>query len=160
MPAWPGCYIRTDKGVRRLMNYELARGQGTPKAWMKDVYPRGQMVCHSVAVHVFEYVRTLLTRNEEVAALDPIPMNETASSSGKPPSTNSPFVWRPPDLSKDSAWTKKEPDGCGYRVSRARTNHQTGNEDLTPSPGELRLRRAPPIKTTIDMVGVPRGIVG
>jgi hypothetical protein len=145
MPAWPGCYIRTDKG-------DLARGQGTPKAWMKDVYPRGQMVRHSVAVHVFEYVSTVLTRNEEVAALDPIPMNETASSSGKPPSTNSPFVWRPLDLSEDSAWTKKrleklmavaigflEPRPIIKQGMRILRRHRENYDSVGPRPSKLQL---------------------
>jgi hypothetical protein len=119
---------------------------------MKDVYPRGQMVRHSVAVHVFEYVSTVLTRNEEVAALDPIPMNETASSSGKPPSTNSPFVWRPLDLSEDSAWTKKrleklmavaigflEPRPIIKQGMRILRRHRENYDSVGPRPSKLQL---------------------
>ena len=33
MPETPGRWIRTEKGIRRLLTEEVARGLGIPKSW-------------------------------------------------------------------------------------------------------------------------------
>jgi hypothetical protein len=43
MPYIPGSLIETSRGVRRVLNDEIARGLGVPKTWLGEVYPSGQL---------------------------------------------------------------------------------------------------------------------
>jgi hypothetical protein len=60
MPAWPGSLIETSRGVRRMLNDELARGLGVPKAWLGEAYPRPNTVRHTIAVYILEDLSELL----------------------------------------------------------------------------------------------------
>jgi len=53
MPFIPGSLISTPRGTRRLLNDEIARGLGVPKKWLEEVYPTGQLVRRTVALHIF-----------------------------------------------------------------------------------------------------------
>jgi hypothetical protein len=64
MPACPGRVIETPKGRRRLLNDELARGQGTPKSWLGAAYPRFESVRKTVPVHILEYLSALLVSED------------------------------------------------------------------------------------------------
>jgi hypothetical protein len=61
MPAWPGDLIETVKGVRRLLNDELAKGQGMPNTWTRDQYPPSDLVRRTPAVHILEFLSEGLT---------------------------------------------------------------------------------------------------
>jgi hypothetical protein len=50
MPAQPGTFIRTDRGIRRLLHDELCNGLGVPKPWVLE-YPDGKTVRRTVALH-------------------------------------------------------------------------------------------------------------
>jgi hypothetical protein len=71
MPSQPGSIICTSKGVRRLLNDELAKGLGVPKMWLQDTYPNGRSVRNIVALHVLEALMPLLIRITEHAPLPP-----------------------------------------------------------------------------------------
>jgi hypothetical protein len=107
MPAYTGQLITTPRGTRRLRNDELARGQGVPKSWMGERYPRSKLVNRTVPVHILEYVGSMLT--------EPVPADEPEED---PPvmiprcftldfDPVKPFHWHPPDVSENSEWTKQ-----------------------------------------------------
>jgi hypothetical protein len=54
MPAKPGSFIRTRKGIRGLLNDELAKGLGVPKSWLGDFYPSGKAVASTVPLHLLK----------------------------------------------------------------------------------------------------------
>jgi hypothetical protein len=68
MPAQPGSFIQTDRGVRRLLHDELCNGLGVPKPWVLE-YPDGRTVRRTIALHLLEYLTPLL-----VHANTPIPV--------------------------------------------------------------------------------------
>jgi hypothetical protein len=104
MPAWPGSLIETQRGVRRLLNDELARGQGTPKAWLGEHYPRGSVVRKTVAVHLFEYLSDLIVAGD--AEIPPLIERPDDDSTEATNFDEPPFSWVPPDLSPTSDWTR------------------------------------------------------
>lgn len=53
MPFIPGSLISTPRGTRRILNDEIARGLGVPKKWLGEVYPTGQLIRRTVALHIF-----------------------------------------------------------------------------------------------------------
>ena len=109
MPVQPGSFIRTDKGVRRLLHDELATGLGLAKAWQKE-YPSGHLVRKTVALHLFEYLTPLLLQPQvptissqlpEVGTMDDVaPISECESVGDYVV-----FQWRPPDLRPGSGWS-------------------------------------------------------
>jgi hypothetical protein len=105
MPAGPGRSIETQKGVRRLLNDELARGPGTPKSWLGAHYPRGSVVRKTVAVHLLEYLSDrLVTESSDIPPRTErheyvLPTDDTKTE-------YPPYSWVPPDLSPTSDWTR------------------------------------------------------
>jgi hypothetical protein len=49
----PGSLILIPRGTRRILNDEIARGLGVPKKWLGEVYPTGQLIRRTVALHIF-----------------------------------------------------------------------------------------------------------
>jgi hypothetical protein len=54
MPPWAGSWIRTPKGVRRLLADELARGLGLPKAWGDLESLPGGLISNTTGLHIWE----------------------------------------------------------------------------------------------------------
>jgi hypothetical protein len=54
MPPIAGSFINTPKGIRRLLNDELAKGLGMPKTWLEDNYPDGASLKTTVALHILK----------------------------------------------------------------------------------------------------------
>jgi hypothetical protein len=104
MPAWPGSWIDTPRGVRRLLNDELSKGQGTPKAWLGEHYPHGSVVRKTVAVHILEYLSDTLVQNSPVVQITPEMLEPRPDCVDA--AEEVPFSWVPPDLSPTSDWTK------------------------------------------------------
>ena len=111
MPAQPGAFINTDRGVRRLLHDELATGLGLPKAWRKE-YPPGHLVRKTVALHLFEYLTPLLLLPRTPAALPGLPEVAPADdvspiSACKAGGDYVIFEWHPPDIRPGSDWNAK-----------------------------------------------------
>jgi hypothetical protein len=74
MPAHAGSYIRTKKGIRRLLHDELAKGLGVPSTWLDKQYPDGRLMEQSIGVHIFEYLTPALQekpiQNHELTGMD------------------------------------------------------------------------------------------
>jgi hypothetical protein len=112
--------IVTERGTRRLMNDELARGQGTPKSWLGDQYPKGKMVRQTIAVHLLEYLSPLLTRprvNREDGKPHPTPKVQDRQAPDIAPG-QIPFEWKPPDLSSESAWNRTRIENLIHAAQR------------------------------------------
>jgi hypothetical protein len=62
MRARPGSFIQTDRGTRRLLHDELAKGLGAPKNWIGDRYPDGRTLQPTVALHILENLSPLLQK--------------------------------------------------------------------------------------------------
>jgi hypothetical protein len=115
MPARPGSFIRTDRGMRRLLHDELAKGLGTPKIWIGDCYRNGGTLQHTVALHILESLSPLLYTEDVGASLNPQdPHNPAYFVSEPPPKNAAAFDWRPPDLSPQGAWYKARVEDLLY----------------------------------------------
>jgi hypothetical protein len=104
MPAWPGTVIDTPKRLCRLLNDELARGQGTPKDWLGGAYPRSETVRSTVSVHLLEYLSDFMVSGLDSTTISSESLEdkfEIDSDDDHPP-----FSWKPQDLAPRSAWTK------------------------------------------------------
>jgi hypothetical protein len=106
MPAWPGRLIETPKGVRRILNDEVALGQGVPKSWLSDHYPRGSTVRKTVALHLLEYLSGWLVMSSNDDAMATTVGSDDATTDTKDDQQTQ-FTWTPPDLSPRSAWARE-----------------------------------------------------
>jgi hypothetical protein len=105
MPSWPGALVHTPKGTRRLLNDELARGQGTPKAWLEDVYPHSKTVRRTHAVHLLEYLGQLFLNKKLTSPAHP---GTSRPPRKTPPQTkHESLVWKLPDFGPTSEWTRE-----------------------------------------------------
>jgi hypothetical protein len=104
MPAWPGSLIDTVKGVRRILNDELAKGQGMPTGWTGGQYPASNTTRRTPAVHILEYLSGALTSPPAAQVLEPTDDDDAESIPDLIPRHET-FTWKPPDLSPTSAWT-------------------------------------------------------
>jgi hypothetical protein len=104
MPAKPGSWISTSKGVRRLLNDEIAKGLGVPKAWLGEIYPSSKAVANTISLHLLEGLTSSFVVDEPTVTAEP--------PTGLPPPAQEPqklssFQWTPPDLTKDQAWYRE-----------------------------------------------------
>jgi hypothetical protein len=106
MHARPGSFIRTVRGMRRLLHDELAKGLGAPKTWIGDCYPDGGTLQHTVTLHILESLSPLLHTEDIGACPDPQDPDHPAYFVSEPPPNAEAFDWRPPDLSPQGAWYK------------------------------------------------------
>jgi hypothetical protein len=106
MPYIPGSVIETSRGVRRILNDGIARGLGVLKTWLGEVYPSGQLVRRTVALHVFEALVPLLT--EQSMKTTDAPQHETPNHAfSSPDAASKQFSWKPrPYLLR---WTGQKP---------------------------------------------------
>jgi hypothetical protein len=104
MPAWPGKIIDTARGLSRLLNDELARGQGAPKAWLGATYPRPETVRMTVPVHILEYLSHVLV--SDTASVEEPTTSPDAGPSMTADDEHTPFSWQPPDIGPLLSWTK------------------------------------------------------
>jgi hypothetical protein len=106
MPFIPGSWIGTPRGVRRILNDEIARGLGILKTWLEGVYPLGSLISRTVALHIFEALGPLLTRGRSVKTTDGKQHETLNLAFSSPDAASKQYSWKPPDLSPASAWTK------------------------------------------------------
>ena len=108
MPSLPGRWISTDRGVRRLLPVEVARGLGASSRWTKDDAPLpDSLLRRSSSIFHWEYISSsiLRTRSSPPELISPddfahrVAAFVDSTSSPPPPSDLPPFVWSPPDLS-------------------------------------------------------------
>jgi hypothetical protein len=153
MPFIPGSLISTPRGTsRRLLNDEIARGLGVPKQWLGEVYPMGQLIRRTVALHIFEALGPLLTTDQGVETPDDT-QHETSNQAFVPPNAASEhFSWKPPDLSLTSNWTKarvsnlissallfQDPGPLIEEGLRILQRHRTNYTPYGPNPTHLQL---------------------
>ena len=110
MPRRVGDWIATNRGVRRLLADEYARGAGVPKAWMPDekkVTPFHAE--HTTCVNISEAVAANLTDNlcrKEVATQ---PTNDISNTEGS--LSQEPVA--PPTDEARKAWSWR-PTNCDH----------------------------------------------
>jgi hypothetical protein len=105
MPHKPGSFINTHRGVQRLLNDELAKGLGVPKAWLSDIYPSGKSVANTVSLHLLEGLTPSLVSQEQKSTAEP-----TTCEESWPEYTTydeSTIQWHPPDLTEGHAWHRE-----------------------------------------------------
>jgi hypothetical protein len=59
-----GSLIWTRRGTQGLLNDELAKGLGVPKAWMNNQYPLVWLIHNTVDVHLIEYFTNTLVSEQ------------------------------------------------------------------------------------------------
>jgi hypothetical protein len=154
MPAQPGTFIQTDRGIRRLLHNELCNGLGVPKPWVLE-YPDGKTARRTVALHLLEYLTPALL---QPAAPEQPPVLEAPSKMSKVVTRCDTvgdfmvFTWKPPDLSPGSDWTRETiqelREACNEYAAAAalfqdglkRLQRHRGNYDAEgPNPTHLQL---------------------
>jgi hypothetical protein len=106
MPPIAGSFIQTPKGVRRLLNDELAKGLGMPKTWLEDHYPDGASLRTTVALHILESLTPLLVHAQGGPVAANLQDPEVPNFVREPIPNDESFEWRPPDLSPSAPWYK------------------------------------------------------
>jgi hypothetical protein len=89
-----------------MLNDELARGQGIPKGWLSETYPRSEAVKRTVAVHILEYLSEVLVTENNFVSQPPNSLDVTTSIADED-GHDEPFSWNPPGLAPRSAWTRE-----------------------------------------------------
>ncbi|CAJ1968834.1 unnamed protein product [Cylindrotheca closterium] len=107
MPNQIGAYIRTEKGVRRLLKEEMARGLGIPKGPEMNLSKKSLQ--RTTSLFHWEYLSHSLQHLFPMPALESRPTpaedgssNESSSPAG--PTTCKEFGWVPADLSPGGTW--------------------------------------------------------
>jgi hypothetical protein len=150
MPPWPGHLIDTPKGVRRLLNDELTRGLGTPKAWLGDIYPRSETVRQTVPVHLLEYLSDVMVTTSNDVQWNATTWDKVTTIPDVP--VNAPFSWNPPNLEPTSDWTRQraynliqaallyeDPGKLINEGMRMLNTHRTNYTAEGPNPTHLQL---------------------
>ena len=126
MPCFPGAWIITEHGHRRLLLDECARGLGIPKDWRLD--PRklnGNTLLRTTSVFHWEFLSTsflpTVSTSYQAGSSSPsatiVPSSLTDMS---PP----PFSWRPPSLGQSALpggrieWLMPKLHPCSFRTQR------------------------------------------
>lgn len=111
MPARVGRLIETERGIRRLLPEELAKGLG----WTSPTSPSlaTHTVERSTSLFHWEYlmagVRTVLGNSTQESTPEVVkpsvqPLEEVPTSALPPTGEVAPFQWKPPDLSAGGPW--------------------------------------------------------
>jgi hypothetical protein len=106
MPSYPGAWIKTERGHRRLLMEETARGLGVPKEWQLDSDKlSGGTLQRTTSLFHWEFLAASFLPS--IARHTPIAVPAT----GDPTSTDTevdspriPFDWRPPSLAEGDSW--------------------------------------------------------
>jgi hypothetical protein len=154
MPFQPGSFIRTDRGVRRLLHNELCIGLGVPKPWVHE-YPDGRSVQRTVALHLLEYLTRLVVEpvNPEPAPVQKVTMKRSPTVTiCEKIDDLIVFSWKPPDLLPGSDWTREmirdlraacdeyEDADIMFKDGLKRLKRHRGNYDSEgPNPTHLQL---------------------
>jgi hypothetical protein len=62
VPSYPGAFIVTQNGRRRLLNDELARGMGAPKEWVEEWHPASATLKQTISLHLLECLTPILVQ--------------------------------------------------------------------------------------------------
>ena len=137
MPSTPGRWIRTEKGIRRLLPEEVGRGIGIPKEWsINPALLTCRHLAESTSVYHWEYLAQCLDVSFNLSAdTDKVPRMDEEDNYQPPVRVeeDSDVKWRPPDLSKGSDWYKARVARLKATALRYPNYHQIvkdGLEDL------------------------------
>lgn len=162
LPERPGSLIRTDRGIRRILNDEIAKGLGVPREWMaKDEtnpYPSEKLLNLTTAIFFFEYLAPLIYREYDQSTttapelIHPESTNASLTTPHSRTAIEHPFEWRPPDLSVGADWyerrvqnlraaalTTEDPDLTIQEGLEALRKHRRNYTAEGPAPQELQL---------------------
>ena len=110
MPSTPGRWIRTEKGIRRLLPEEVGRGIGIPKEWaVNPALLTSRHLAESTSVYHWEYLAQCLNVSFDLSTKTNKKPRMDEEDNDPPPvlvEEDSDVKWRPPDLSKGSKWYK------------------------------------------------------
>lgn len=106
MPDQPGSLLSTERGIRRLLPEEIARGLGFPKEL--GLTPSASTITRTTSVFHWEFLSESFDRLDgprpedlsaakEALKRDPTSVTESIDE-------EEPYTWRPPDLSPWGAW--------------------------------------------------------
>lgn len=104
MPPQSGRLIKTEKGIRRLLSHELAKGLGCTESSSHFPVP---MIERSTSMFHWHYVLESLWATSSAALRPTPPALEHAPQDGVCPpiqTEDSQFRWAPPDLSSEGTW--------------------------------------------------------
>ena len=100
MPASPGRWVHTTKGIRRLQPEEVANGLGAKKAWRIPA-TSSDILARTTSLFHWEFLSSVLS--QPFAPTEPklVPIREFFETAGLTFAINEshPFSWKPPDLS-------------------------------------------------------------
>lgn len=156
MPHQIGALLRTEKGVRRLLPEELARGLGIPKDQSSSFTKSLKLLGRTTSVFHWEYLGSSLERLFAVVPNHSAGSDAMKAASMKPSShlhpLHSEFEWSPPDLTEGQPWycervrnlkraasTYDTPGPIiqeGFRLLRV---HRSNYNSLGPDPKWLQL---------------------
>jgi hypothetical protein len=108
LPDTTNVLISTSKGLRRLLQEELARAKGVPESWIKDGRMKTRWVNEMTDIHIWAAVGaglypSLETGTEETWSIPA----DRLSPIGAPRKSEEPheeWEWSPPDLQKGGTW--------------------------------------------------------
>jgi hypothetical protein len=155
MPCCPGAWIQTERGHRRLLFEETARGLGVPKEWKLE--PRKltkSSLSRTTSLFHWECLtESLLSRMIEPIGQSGAPVLSMGTGNEPvqdPPRT--PFEWRPPSLVEGGEWwldrvahakaaaqTFPNPDSVFRECLEALRIHRGNYNDNGPDPHHLQL---------------------
>ena len=133
MPAVIGRWIKTEKGIRRLLAEEISRGLGVPKEW--EASPElltANTLNASTSIYHWEYISqcfidTTIT-TDQVADTTTRLIPQTGSKPDLQP--EQPILWRPPDLTKGGVWYQARVARLKATALRYPNYHQIVQEGL------------------------------
>jgi hypothetical protein len=109
MTSTPGRIIQTDRGRRRLLKDELARGFGLPKQRIEHIRLTNRLLGETTSLHILEYLTLLLLnaplalkQNEWVSRELEVALGSATAAPLKKMPVYPAFHWVPPDLSEGS----------------------------------------------------------
>jgi hypothetical protein len=110
MPPWAGSWIRTAKGVLRLLSDELCRGIGVPKRWGDLESLPGHLISNATSLHIWESIAPAVALlNTSGPRGTPTPQHQPSDevqSTSDPVFTSEPmeWTWSVPNIVSGSEW--------------------------------------------------------
>ena len=106
MPARVGAWIQTERGVRKLLVDELAKGLGIPKSWggNPELVP-SNLVTNLTSVHIWESLAPIVAAVQRCPSIPtPTPVMDPIDVDGAFHSAEGEWTWSVPDISVGSEW--------------------------------------------------------
>ena len=134
MPSLPGQYIQTEKGIRRLLPEEFARGLGIPKTWdLRDI--KTNELIQTTSLFHWEYLAQCLSYRATNGRPTPTttPKRRDQQPTIYPEKAPDTIHWKPPDLSEGGVWYRERLQlliECAHRLPNPTRTIQDGKDDL------------------------------